>query len=75
MTCVTWMHRRVVLWDWELMYFQAYVYTIFVYRVVYVDMSTRSSQLNHLNRREFTYLLACGGRSLVSENQKDIVIS
>ena len=48
-TCVTWMHRRVVLWDWELMHFQAYVYIIFVYRVVYVDMSTRSSQLNHLS--------------------------
>ena len=31
------------------MHFQAYVYIIFVYRVVYVDMSTRSSQLNHLN--------------------------
>ena len=29
--------------------FPAYVYIIFVYRVVYVDMSTRSSQLNHLN--------------------------
>ena len=43
------MHRRVVLWDWELMYFRAFVYIIFVYRVVYVDMSTRSSQLNHLN--------------------------
>ena len=51
MTCVTWMHRRVVLWDWELMYFQAYVYIIFifVYHVVYVDMSTRSGLLNHLN--------------------------
>ena len=49
MTCVTRMHRRVDLWDWELMYFQAYVYTIFVYRVVCVDVSTRSSQLNHLN--------------------------
>ena len=48
-TCVTWMHRRVVLWDWELMHFQAYVDIIFVYRVVCVDMSTRSSQLNHLN--------------------------
>ena len=46
---VMWMHRRVVLWDWELMHFQAYVYIIFVYRVVYVDMNTRSSQLNHLN--------------------------
>ena len=43
------MYRRVVLWDWELMYFQAYVHIIFVYRVVYVDMGTRSSQLNHLN--------------------------
>ena len=31
------------------MHFQAYVYIIFVYRVVYVDMSTRSSQLNHLD--------------------------
>ena len=29
--------------------FPAYVYIIFVYRVVYVDMNTRSSQLNHLN--------------------------
>ena len=29
--------------------FPAYVYIIFVYRVVYVDMSTRSSQLNHLS--------------------------
>ena len=29
--------------------FQAYVYIIFVYRFVYVDMSTRSSQLNRLN--------------------------
>ena len=29
--------------------FPAYVYIIFVYHVVYVDMSTRSSQLNHLN--------------------------
>ena len=48
-TCVTWMHRRVVLWDWELMHFQAYVYIIFVYRFVYVDMSTRSSQINHLS--------------------------
>ena len=48
-TCAMWMHRRVVLWDWELLHFQAYVYIIFVYRVVYVDMSTRSSQLNHLN--------------------------
>ena len=47
--CVTWMHRRVVLWDWELMHFQAYVYIIFVYRFVYVDMSTRSSQMNHLS--------------------------
>ena len=43
------MHRRVVLWDWELMHLQVYVYINFVYRVVYVDMSTRSSQLNHLN--------------------------
>ena len=49
MTCVTWMHRRVVLWDWELMHVQAYVYIIFVYRFVYVDMSTRSSQINHLS--------------------------
>ena len=48
-TCVTWMYSRVVLWDWELMYFQDYVYIIFVYRVVYVDMSTCSSQLNHLS--------------------------
>ena len=47
--CVTWMHRRVVLWDLELMHFRAYVCIIFVYRVVYVDMSTRSSQINHLN--------------------------
>ena len=31
------------------MHFQAYVYIMFVYRVVYVDMSIRSSQLNHLN--------------------------
>ena len=46
-TCVMWMHRRVVLWDWELMYFQAYVYIIFVYHVVYVDMSTRSSQFKN----------------------------
>ena len=29
--------------------FPAYVYIIFVYRVVCVDMSTRSGQLNHLN--------------------------
>ena len=29
--------------------FPAYVYIIFVYRVVYVDMSTRSSQLNYLS--------------------------
>ena len=50
------MHRRVVLWDWELMYFRAYVYIIFVYRVVYVDMSTRSSQLNHLNLEILNYL-------------------
>ena len=48
-TCVTWMHRRVVLWDRELMHFQAYVYTIFVYSVVYVDMSTHSSQINLLS--------------------------
>ena len=39
----------MVLWDWELMHFQAYVYIIFVYRFVYVDMSTRSSQINHLS--------------------------
>ena len=31
------MHRRVVLWDWELMHFQAYVFIIYVYRAVYVD--------------------------------------
>ena len=31
------------------MHFQPYVYIIVVYRVVYVDMSTRSSQLNHLD--------------------------
>ena len=31
------------------MHFQAYVDIIFLYRVVYVDMSTRSSQINHLN--------------------------
>ena len=38
--------------------FPAYVYIIFVYRVVYVDMSTRSSQLNHLNlEREKIYAL------------------
>ena len=32
------------------MHFQANVYIIFVYRVVYVDMSTRSSRflVNHL---------------------------
>ena len=29
--------------------FPAYVYIIFVCRVVYVDMSTRSSQLMHLS--------------------------
>ena len=29
--------------------FPVYVNIIFVYRVVYVDMSTHSSQLNHLN--------------------------
>ena len=39
----------MVLWDWELMYFQAYMYIIFVYHVVNIDKSTRSSQLNHLN--------------------------
>ena len=49
LTRVTWIHRRVVLWDWELMHFQTYVYIIFVYRVVYVDMSTCSSQINHLS--------------------------
>ena len=37
------------LWDWELMYLQAYVYIIFVYRVVHVHTSTRSSHLNHFN--------------------------
>ena len=31
------------------MHLQAYVYIIFVFRVVYVEMSTRSSQINHLN--------------------------
>ena len=31
------------------MHVQAYVYIIFVYRFVYVDMSTRSSQINHLS--------------------------
>ena len=31
------------------MYFKAYVDIIFGYRVVYDDMSIRSSQLNHLN--------------------------
>ena len=31
------------------MHLQAYVHIIFVYRVVHVDMSTRSSQLNHLS--------------------------
>ena len=45
-----------VLWDWELMYFQAYVYIVFVYRVVCVDMSTRSSQLNHLNLESLNLL-------------------
>ena len=35
------------------MHFQAYVCTIFVYRVVHVDMSTRSNQLNHLNLESF----------------------
>ena len=54
-TSVTWIHRRVVLWDWELMYFQVYVYIIFVYRVVYVDMSTRSSQINHLSLEKIQY--------------------
>ena len=29
----------------------------------------------HSLRREFTYLLTCGRRSLVSENQNDIVVS
>ena len=29
--------------------FPAYAYILFVYRVVYADMSARSSQLNHLN--------------------------
>ena len=47
------MHRGVALWDWELMHFQAYVYIMFVYHVVYVDMNTRSSQLNHLNLESF----------------------
>ena len=48
--CVVWMYGRVVWWDWELMHFQANVYIIFVYRVVYVDMSSRSSRffVNHL---------------------------
>ena len=54
-TCVTWMHRRVVLWDWELMHFQAYVYIIFVYHFVYVDMSTRSSQINHLSLESWVW--------------------
>ena len=36
------------------MHFQAYVYIIFVYRFVYVDMSTRSSQINHLSLESIT---------------------
>ena len=52
------MYRRVVLWDWELMYFQDYVYIILVYRVVDVDMSTRSSQLNHLSLESLTLSLS-----------------
>ena len=38
------------------MYFQTYVYIIFVHSVAYVDMSTRSSQRNHLNLESFTTL-------------------
>ena len=38
--------------------FPAYVYIIFVCRVVYVDMSTRSSQLNHLSLESWILLLA-----------------
>ena len=52
------MYRRVVLWDWELMYFQDYVYIILVYRVVDVDMSTHSSQLNHLSLECLTLSLS-----------------
>ena len=33
----------------KIKHFQAYMYISFVYRVVYVDMSTRSSQINCLN--------------------------
>ena len=43
------------------MHFQAYVYFIFVYRFVYVDMSTRSSQINHLSLESLSLSLVCVG--------------
>ena len=49
-----------VLWDWELMHSQTYVYIIFVYHVVYVDMSIPSSQINHLNLESCWFQNRCG---------------
>ena len=53
----------MALWDWEFMHFQAHVYIIFVYRVVYVDMSTRSSQLNHLSLESLSHSLSLSPHS------------
>ena len=49
------------------MYFQANVYIIFVYRVVYVDMSTRSSRflVNHV-KVEYVDMSTRSSRFLVN---------
>ena len=56
------MRRKKLHWQLlaakGLMHFQASVYIIFVYRVtVYVDMSTRSSQINHLSPSSAEHLV------------------